>query len=1155
MPAPTDDETPASTDEVTADTTDNETSAHAEGETPASVDSEAPATTDDEAPASTGDDTEGEAPAPTEGETSATTDDASTDDETPATTDDVTTDTTDDEAAIPAEGEAPAPANGEVIVPVGEDVFDTAGVTPASTDDETTDTTDDVTPASTDDAAAASSEEETTVPAEAPAVTNASLTRSFAVALANPAPQSENSAPQAEIVDDEVEGDAQGASMAATEPAAGEVSTDSTVPELADGGEDSTLSANALSLSAAPQAQIANVGASMAQTDGGTAPLAMTDSAEPTMADAEDSEADEYTGLQALVTKALAKVTGTLSGRIKVVLAANTTYEGDVTISAGAREVAGFELELSAEDAGDDGMDGEGATVIAGKLTIKGIKVIMNSVVMAAGNVIEVMNAGGEAGNQSNRGGELVYNGSQNLANEVNVVVGSNSSAAITTLGDNDKITATAEGGAKSLSINAGSGNNSVTANVAGGDVEIITSSGRDTVNLNANSSGRLGKVNVDTGDGNDTLNVMDNAPASSFNVNAGAGEDEITVDVRANAGDMTVNTGLGGDIITVLKGDHFSAENINYSQTATQYEQFRNEGTGATVSFVNGDEGAVDRFTIDVAAGGAIQKIDLSGGKGASVHLRGDLNPAFAKDPDYKPITGTAENIVLHVSPAQQSSFLGNTVDLTLGITSHATGTAKYNFTDALTGKRQVNIYAKPDRGWYTYNIENPEDFTDYVLRTPIGDLDGLVVNADRKTLLSNVLVDPAITGDDERIHVKDLTATNLNVLLKGAEINIEGMVKAQNVRAESVQGIATMGEAFGNLMHFVSREENNSSWDPEFKKMFEDLLSVYDRARVNVKEGAKVEAEQDIALLSRIKQFGKIMALIPDAFNVANVKVASAGVTVDGTLYAQKGSVTADAKIETTTGYAPEFNDQGEVTKVGKEGAQISANVIVDEASVVVGKNARITAAEDVLLNAQSKISLHNYATFGSITAKMPVTLAATFIFNDVTSQVKGTVEAGRRAKVGAEGIIKDETSSKLGSSAKSGAINLFFSINWVNQDVQATIESGATVKAKRGDVAVQSVAIADVKTIATSEAPKDLAPASEWNGTINSVSALGEQMFGVIGGKIMAVLDKVGSTVGGWFTTKKKLQAAIAKIGKENYTSPPPRTRRGAPPPCPR
>ena len=55
---------------------------------------------------------------------------------------------------------------------------------------------------------------------------------------------------------------------------------------------------------------------------------------------------------------------------------------------------------------------------------------------------------------------------------------------------------------------------------------------------------------------------------------------------------------------------------------------------------------------------------------------------------------------------------------------------------------------------------------------------------------------------------------------------------------------------------------------------------------------EGAKVEAEQDIALLSRIKQFGKIMALIPDAFNVANVKVASAGVTVDGTLNAKKAA-----------------------------------------------------------------------------------------------------------------------------------------------------------------------------------------------------------------------------------------------------------------------
>ena len=133
------------------------------------------------------------------------------------------------------------------------------------------------------------------------------------------------------------------------------------------------------------------------------------------------------------------------------------------------------------------------------------------------------------------------------------------------------------------------------------------------------------------------------------------------------------------------------------------------------------------------------------------------------------------------------------------------------------------MNIYAKPDGDKrYTYTIEDPEDFTDYVLHTPIGELDSLVVNAGRKTLLSNVLVDPTLTGEDEAIHVKDLTANKLNVLLKGAEINIEGTVKAQNVRAESVQGIATMGEAFdNNLMHFISREENDSSWDPQFKKM----------------------------------------------------------------------------------------------------------------------------------------------------------------------------------------------------------------------------------------------------------------------------------------------------------------------------------------------
>ncbi|MBR6890124.1 MAG: hypothetical protein IKN05_03955, partial [Clostridia bacterium] len=1094
-------------------------------EVPATTDAEVPATTDDETPATTDD----EVP-------------ATTDDETPASTDGEVTATTDDETPVSTDGEVPATTDDET--PASTD-----GEVPATTDDITTDTTDNESAVTDQAGAAASGEEETTIPAVAPVVTNASLKRSFALPLLNPAQQ-------AEIVDDEAEGDAQGASMAATEPTAGEVSADNTATELTDGGEASTLSAEALSLSAAPQAQIANVGASMAQTDGGTAPLAMTDSAEPAMADAETAEADQYTGLQTLIDAALVKVTGKLTGRIKVVLAQNTTYDGDVNINAGVREVADdFELELSAEDAGEDGMNGAGASIVNGKITIKGIKVIMNSVMMAAGKLITVQNAGADAGDNSSRGGALVYNGTQNMPCEVTVEVGNNSSAEINTLGGADTITATAKAGAKSLKINAGDGFNRVTAYASGGDVDILTGSDNDTVKVSV--SGTSNSVKVDTGAGGDDVTVVDNGKANEgLTVDTGAGDDTITVDVRANAGDLTVNTGLGGDTVSVMKGDHHSVENINYSQYQNQNEQFRDENNGATVSFVNGDGNAVDRFTIDVNAAGAIRKIDLSGGKGASVHLKGDLNPAFAKDPDYHPITGTANDLTLHTVPAQQSSAWligGNATDLALNIVSHATDTAKYNFTDALTGKRTVSVYATKTqtvngKTQFTYDAGEVDDFTDYVFKTKVKNLDSIVFNAANKPFLSNVVLDAKETrDDDETIDVADLSAPNMNLLLKGAQINIAGNVTAQNVRAESVQGIATMGEAFGNLMHFSSNEDGSSSFDPDLKKTVEDMISMLDRAHINVKHTANITAENDIALLSRIKQSGKILSFIPDGFNVLNLKIASAAVKIDGTMTANKGSVVADALIETTIGYTPEFDDEGNVIDVAKEGAQISANVVIDDAAVIV--NGKITAAQDVLLNAQSDIKAYNYGTFGTITAALPATIAATVIVNKVKTEVRGgTVTAGHSVKVKAEGDVVDETKASLGKAAKSGAINAFVAVNVVNQDVNASIGRGANVKAG-GDVVVRSTAIADIKTIATSEPPKEQAPASD-SFTAKAAMRIVNKMIT----PVMSVISSIGGAfsdgAGGladefmeWWSdgkdTANSVEEALAKISAGAYS----------------
>ena len=573
-------------------------------------------------------------------------------------------------------------------------------------------------------------------------------------------------------------------------------------------------------------------------------------------------------------------------------------------------------------------------------------------------------------------------------------------------------------------------------------------------------------------------------------------------------------------------------------------------------MSFVNGDENAVDRFTIDVNAAGAIRKIDLSGGKGASVHLKGDLNPAFAKDPKYHPITGTAGDFTLHTIPAQQSSAWligGNATDLALNIVSHATDTAKYNFTDALTGKRTVSVYATKTqtvdgKKQFTYDAGQVDDFTDYVFKTKVKDLDSIVFNAANKPFFSNVVLDAKETrDDDETINVADLSAPNMNLLLKGAQINITGNVTAQNVRAESVQGIATMGEAFGNLMHFTSNEDGSSSFDPDLKKTVEDMISMLDRAHINVKHTANITAENDIAMLSRIKQSGKILSFIPDGFNVLNLKIASAAVKIDGTMTANKGSVVADALIETTIGYTPEFDDEGNVIDVAKEGAQISANVVIDDAAVIV--NGKITAAQDVLLNAKSDIKVYNYGTFGTITAALPATIAATVIVNKVKTEVRGgTVTAGHSVKVKAEGDVVDETKASLGKAAKSGAINAFVAVNVVNQDVNASIGRGANVKAG-GDVVVRSTAIADIQTVATSEPPKEQAPASD-SFTAKAAMRIVNKMIT----PVMSVISSIGGAIadgaGGladefmeWWSdgkdTANSVEEALAKISAGAYS----------------
>ena len=839
-----------------------------------------------------------------------------------------------------------------------------------------------------------------------------------------------------------------------------------------------------------------------------------------------DGAQPQVSVLQNMVDETLASVTGTLSGRLQVILTRNTTYEGDVTIFAGDRTVADdFALELTAEDAGEDGMKGEGYTTVDGTITIRGIKVVMNSVMMSDGRAIKVISKGA-----------LEYNGSENAINKLEVSVGQDSSAEINTAGAGDTLNVTAQDYAKSVSINAGGGLNTVNAIINGGDFSIVTGDDSDSINVELQRSG-LGAVYVDAGEGVDTLSVTDNGHAEKpvtwepikdedghiigrklvggVYITSGAGDDTVDVDVRADAGDITVDTGLGMDTVSVSKGDHRTAETIDYTKVYNPEEKINDNAT-SVVTFINSDSDAVDRMTVDVSASDAIGGIAMQGGQGVSVHLRGTLAETEA------PISGSAARLEL-------TGEHGNRLYIT---TLQGPSAPVYNFTDALKNKRTVYVYAD-ETGDFTYDSAT-DDFTNYVFATPVNGLTSITVTgSNRPLLLSNVVLDSEETKDvireeeagalsysEEYLKVNRLTAGNLNVLLRGKSIEI-GDVTAQNVRAESVQGISTLFEALTEIGNSNFDLENNSAFENTgVKQMVADMISLSDSASIDVR--GKVTAVNDVALLARVKQFGDIFALMPKSLNFVNLKLASAKVHIAETaeLTAQAGSVVADAKIQTTTGENIAYDEDGVGTPV-IGGPPLSVTWVTDEASVTVDKGARLRAAEDILLQSRTDIKVTNNALSGVLYS--PVAMAFTWIGSTVDTDVRGDLEAGHNVFLYAGGDISDETAARR-LDGIAGASGGFVAINIVNQDVNAVIGEGARVKAG-GDVAIYTDNLADAQTIAASSGV-------EWKSTASALAFL--NLFNTVLGPIM---EQVGSFFKDDYYTRK-VERMLKKIAAGNY-----------------
>ncbi len=289
--------------------------------------------------------------------------------------------------------------------------------------------------------------------------------------------------------------------------------------------------------------------------------------------------------LQALVDSALRSVTGTLKGKLEIILKKNTVYGGDVTIDAAGHDVANdFVLEMSAEDAGEDGLQANGSTQFTGFMSIRDLSVTIRGLSLT--NAVTVQDA------------KLDYYG--------------------TTADDSVDITADSRA---QVTIETGEGADDVNVTAMnGGSVEIETGEGDDQVSAIAKDQG---SVVIETGVGDDSVALYQGEKAGKSEIDTGLGDDSIDITKAGNAGNVIVEAGAGDDTVAIVGGGKtISAQG------------------DVLVDLGSGD----DQVTVDMSVAKGTTKVDIQGDEGSDrVHFTGNLRTDV--EPENR-ITGTAENL-----------------------------------------------------------------------------------------------------------------------------------------------------------------------------------------------------------------------------------------------------------------------------------------------------------------------------------------------------------------------------------------------------------------------------------------------------------------------------------------------------------------------------
>ena len=754
------------------------------------------------------------------------------------------------------------------------------------------------------------------------------------------------------------------------------------------------------------------------------------DAAETTAGSTEEKPEDRKIALQLMIKDKLSKLSS-FSGRQQIILAKNTTYEGDVEIEKGDdQEIADdFELQFVSEDALDEEGKvieggGSGKTTINGALNIKGMNVLLNGVSVALGKKITVSEASftyeGVAGNDS-----------------LDVDLGKNAAATITTYGGDDAVTVNAYEGASGTTIKTGDDDDSVTVNSYSGTVDIDTGDGKNTVKANLYSG--TGASSIKTGKGKDKVQVVTGQSAGTT-VETGAGADTVTVETRYGADNVSVATGDGDDTVEVSYNDDLIS--------------------GSPSGQIKVDLGSgVARLNVDMSVAKGFAVIDTKAGAGSQLHLTGELAKYSDDDPNVKWVSDAKEAIRFKTDD-------GN-LDVTV---------KDFEFiTDALKNQRTVKL--SEANGQF-------EDFTDY-------EIDEASLNTKwngdktRKTIslknsivapgglvLSDLLFESKAVKNADTLDVGDLDARGLNLLIRGDYINIVGKIIADNITVDAYDGLNQ------NLHEWELDSFESAVNTAAFS--ISDIVNIKHDAIVNIEGSARLYARGNIGVTATIdqkgglleKDFGIIGKLagknynnLDKIFNPINVKVGDAEVNIkEGAIlsagygYDGKAASTGYGSVNIDTKIKAEAS-------AGKDAVHlpIAASVLVENAETNVEKGATINAARNISVNTESTLTAQALTESKMI----PLALAVDVIVNNVHTNVNGNLTAGKDVSATATGEVTSDTRASRGK----GISGVYLSTNVVVQDVEAVLQKNAVVTAG-GGVDVKSTANVTANTISLAD-----------------------------------------------------------------------------------